>query len=90
MADDRGEALQWLVRALGRHAEGRSDLDGLYASAAAPLTHEDPSALLRRAAARGLGAYRGPDPEGRTEVWLTVQGEQALGSLQAMDDANGA
>jgi hypothetical protein len=90
MADDRGQALQWLVRALGRRAEGRSDLDGLYTSGAAPLTREDPSALLRRAAALGLVAYRGPDQEGRTEVWLTVQGEQALGSLQAMDDADGS
>jgi len=88
MADDQGQALQWLVRGLGGHAEGSSDLRDLYSDAGAPpLAREDLPALLRRAAALGLVAYRGPDAAGSTTVWLTVQGEQALGSLQAMDEA---
>ena len=88
MADEQGQALQWLVRGLGGHAEGSSDLRDLYAGASAPpLAREDLPALLRRAAALGLVAYRGPDADGSTTVWLTVQGEQALGSLQAMDEA---
>ncbi len=86
MADDQGQALQWLVRGLSHHAEGRSELRELYAAGPAPLSFEDLPALLRRAGAMGLVAYRGPDAEGRTIVWLTTQGEQALGALQAMDD----
>ena len=86
MADDQGQALQWFVRALGEHAEGRSDLDELRASGPPPLAGADLPTLLRRAAALGLVAYRGPDAQGRTTVWLTVQGEQALGSLQALDE----
>ncbi len=86
MTDEQGQALQWLVRGLGGHAEGSSDLRDLY-SGAPPLAREDLPALLRRAAALGLVAYRGPDADGSTTVWLTVQGEQALGSLQAMDEA---
>ena len=87
MADDQGQALQWLVRGLSHHAEGRSDLRALYDSAGpAPLSFENLPALLRRAGAMGLVAYHGPDADGRTIVWLTVQGEQALGALQTMDN----
>ena len=83
--DDDTRSLQWLVRALGRHAEGRADLAEL-SDSRAPVASEGMLPLARRAAALGLVAYRGPDEGGHTSIWLTVQGEQALGSLQALDD----
>ncbi len=82
--NDDGRALQWLVRALGRHAEGRADLAELH-DERAPVAPDGLPALARRAAALGLVAYHGPDDAGHTSIWLTVQGEQALGSLQALD-----
>jgi len=83
--DNDGRALQWLVRALGRHEEGRADITELY-DERAPVAPDGLPSLVRRAAALGLVAYRGPDDAGHISIWLTVQGEQALGSLQALDD----
>lgn len=82
--DDDGRALQWLVRALGRHEEGQAELEDLH-DVEAPVARDQLLALARRAAALGLVAYRGPDEAGRTTVWLTIQGEQALGALQALE-----
>ena len=82
---DEGEALQWLVRALARHPDGRAELSELSGSAA-PVAPEGLAALVRRAAAMGLVIYQGPDAEGHIIAWLTTQGEQALGMLQRYDE----
>ena len=84
-AYDEGAALQWLVRALSRRAEGRADLADLH-EAGAPVAPGDLPGLARRGAALGLVIYQGPDAEGRITVWLTTQGLQALGMLQSLDD----
>lgn len=87
MADTNDErALQWLVRALARHPEGQATLADLL-DARAPVEAGAMNGLLRHAAALGLVAYQGPNADGSTLVWLTIQGEQALGALQRADDA---
>lgn len=82
---DEGAALQWLVRALGRHAQGRAELAAL-SDPSVPVSAGDLAGLARRAAALGLVVYQGPDADGRITVWLTTQGEQALGMLQRLDE----
>ena len=84
--NDEGQAMQWLVRTLGRQAGGEATLATLRA-ADRRLSVDDLTRLVRRSAAMGLVAYRGADGDDGTRVWLTAQGDQALGSLDALDDA---
>lgn len=80
--------MQWLVRTLGRQAGGEATLSALR-DARPQLSLDDLTRLVRRSAAMGLVAYRGADGDEGTRVWLTAQGDQALGSLDAFDDAQG-
>ena len=86
--NDEGQAMQWLVRTLGRQANGEATFAALR-DAGSELSSDDLTRLVRRSAAMGLVAYRGADGDDETRVWLTAQGDQALGSLDALDEAQG-
>jgi type II secretory pathway component PulM len=86
--NDEGKAMQWLVRTLGRQANGEATFAALH-GAGSGLTGDELMRLVRRSAAMGLVAYRGADGDDETQVWLTAQGDQALGSLDALDEAQG-